>query len=55
MKKEFPDIKIIAVSGGGRLGPQDYLHLAKLLGAQRTLTKPIKQPDLLKAIEELLE
>jgi CheY-like chemotaxis protein len=55
LKKEFPDIKIIAVSGGGRLGPQDYLHLAKMLGAQRTLTKPIKLPDLLKAIEELLE
>jgi CheY-like chemotaxis protein len=55
LKKEFPDVKIIAVSGGGRLGPQDYLHLAKMLGAQRTLTKPINLPELLKTIEELLE
>ena len=55
LKKDFPDIKIIAISGGGRLGPQDYLHLAKMLGAQRTLTKPIELPELLKAIEELLE
>jgi CheY-like chemotaxis protein len=54
LKKEFPDIKIIAVSGGGRLGPQDYLHLAKMLGAQRTLSKPIELPELLKAIEELM-
>jgi CheY-like chemotaxis protein len=55
LKKEFPDIKIIAISGGGRLGPQDYLHLAKMLGARRTLTKPIDLPELLKAIDELLE
>ena len=54
-KKDFPDIKIIAISGGGRLGPQDYLHLAKMLGAQRTLTKPIELSELLDAIEELLE
>jgi len=55
LKKDFPDIKIIAISGGGRLGPQDYLHLAKMLGAQRTLTKPIELDELLKAIEELLK
>ncbi|MEJ2657360.1 MAG: response regulator [Desulfobacterales bacterium] len=55
LKKDFPDIKIIAISGGGRLGPQDYLHLAKMLGAKRTLTKPIELPELLKAIEELLK
>ena len=55
LKKDFPGIKIIAISGGGRLGPQDYLHLAEMLGARRTLTKPIELPELLKAIEELLE
>ena len=55
LKKDFPNIKIIAISGGGRLGPQDYLHIAKMLGAQRTLTKPIELPELLKAIDELLE
>lgn len=55
LKQNFPDVKIIAISGGGRLGPQDYLYLAKMLGAQRTLTKPIELPELLKAIEELLE
>src|SRR5210317_1834310 len=42
LRKDFPDVKIIAISGGGRLGPHDYLHLAKMLGAQRTLTKPIE-------------
>ncbi len=55
LKQNFPDVKIIAISGGGRLGPGDYLHMAQILGAQRTLTKPIELPELLKAIEELLE
>jgi len=55
LRKDFPDVKIIAISGGGRLGPHDYLHLAKMLGAQRTLTKPIELPELLRNIKELLE
>jgi len=55
LRKDFTDVKIIAISGGGRLGPHDYLHLAKMLGAQRTLTKPIELDELLKAIEELLK
>ena len=55
LKEDFPDIKVIAISGGGRVGPNDYLHLAKMLGAQRTLTKPIELPELLKTIKELLE
>ncbi len=55
LKQNFPGVKIIAISGGGRLGPSGYLHMAQILGAQRTLTKPIELPELLKAIEELLE
>ena len=55
LKKEFPDVKIIAISGGGRVGPQDYLHLAKMFGARQTLTKPINLSELLNAIDELLE
>lgn len=55
LKQHFPAVKIIAISGGGRLGPEGYLYLAKMLGAHRTLTKPIDLPELLRAIEELLE
>ena len=55
LKKDFPDIKIIAILGGGRIGPLDYLNLAKMLEAQRTLTKPIEVPELLKIIKELLK
>jgi DNA-binding response OmpR family regulator len=51
---EFPNIKIIAISGGGRIGPENYLTMAKMLGAQRTLTKPIGRDELVRTVKELL-
>ena len=33
LRRDFPDIKIIAMSGGGNTGMKDYLNMAKLLGA----------------------
>ena len=55
LKREFPDVKIIAISGGGRNVPDAYLQLAKNLGAERTFTKPIDWPELIKTIGELLQ
>ena len=55
LTQDFPNIKIIAMSGGGRVGPGDYLHLAKMLGAQHTFAKPIEREELLKAVRELLK
>ena len=54
VRKEFPEMKIIAMSGGTQLTDHDYLPIAKRLGAHRTLHKPLNGPVLLKAIEELL-
>jgi signal transduction histidine kinase/CheY-like chemotaxis protein/PAS domain-containing protein len=54
LKKQFPDVKIIAMSGGGRTGPEDYLFMAKRLGAMQTFAKPIDWAKLLMAIEEIL-
>ena len=50
----FPSLKIIAISGGGRNGPQEYLTLAKRLGAHKTLVKPFRRKDVIKAVEEVL-
>jgi len=55
LRREFPDIKIIAMSGGGRIGPDAYLKMAKDFGAMRTIVKPIGKDELLKATKELLE
>ncbi len=55
MKKICPDIKIIAMSGGGRNQPESYLEIAKHAGAQYTFQKPFKTNDLLEAVYELLK
>jgi len=54
LRRDFPDVKIIAISGGGRVGTKDYLHIAKILGVQRTFTKPVARELLLSAISELI-
>ena len=55
LKKEFPDVKIIAMSGGGLNKPEGYLEGAKKLGAQRTLTKPIDRDELLRTVNDTLK
>ena len=55
MKSICPDIKIIAMSGGGHAHPKYYLDITKGLGVQYTLKKPFKITALLKAVHKLLE
>lgn len=52
--KENSSVKIIAISGGGRLKPDSYLNLAETFGAARTFTKPIDRQALLDAVSEIL-
>lgn len=54
LRAQYPEVKIIAISGGGRIGPDNYLEAAAGLGADRTFAKPVKREDLLAAIDELL-
>jgi len=54
LKKEFPDVKIIAMSGGGLNKPDGYLKGAKKLGAACTLTKPIDREEMLEAVRNTL-
>jgi YesN/AraC family two-component response regulator len=53
-RRDYPSVKLIAISGGGRISPANYLKLAKLLGAERTYAKPVDSSQLLSAIKELL-
>ncbi len=55
LKREFPDVKIIAVSGGGRVDPGHYLEIAHRCGGDRTFTKPFDRAELLEAIQQLLD
>ncbi|MBW2064289.1 MAG: response regulator [Deltaproteobacteria bacterium] len=54
LRREFPDVKIIAISGGGRLGPHLYLEVAEGFGAFRVFSKPFDLEELQGAILELL-
>jgi YesN/AraC family two-component response regulator len=55
LKKEFPQVKIIAMSGGGVNRPEGYLDGAKKLGASLTLTKPIDRDEMINAVKETLK
>jgi len=54
LRKENNKIRIIAMSAGGRGGATDYLKWARLMGAKKCLSKPIKREDLLAAVTEVL-
>ena len=54
LRRNYPDLKIVAISGGGRIGPSGYLPGAKLLGANLVFQKPIVPKEFLAAISELL-
>lgn len=54
LRAEFPDVKIIAISGDGFEEPVNYLDGAKLIGgALCTFTKPFAMKDMIDAIEEI--
>ncbi|SMF13097.1 Response regulator receiver domain-containing protein [Tistlia consotensis] len=54
LKAENPALKIIAMSGGGRVRNLDLLQLAKRCGADRVLEKPLDRAAFIGAVEELL-
>jgi YesN/AraC family two-component response regulator len=54
LKKDFPALKIIAMSGGGLNRPEGYLRGAQKLGAACTLSKPLNRNDLLRAVRDTL-
>ena len=54
LKKEYPHVKIIAISGGGRIGPDAYLPAAQELGADRVFSKPFDVRELAATVKELL-
>ncbi len=54
LRRDFPHIKIIAISGGGRIGPEPYLKIAKSMGAMFTFVKPIDRKELVDAIRKAL-
>ncbi|NQS70799.1 MAG: response regulator [Desulfobulbaceae bacterium] len=54
LKSEFPDLKIIAVSGGGRVSADQYLPMAQEFGADMVFSKPFDIRQLSAAVKQLL-
>ena len=55
LKKDYPDVPIIAISGGGQFSSKHYLDMAKLLGVNAIFDKPIYKDELLKEVKKCLK
>ena len=54
LRRDWPGLKIVVMSGGGAVGAETYLKLARKLGADQTLAKPFSVADLYQTIDDLL-
>ncbi len=54
IRKNYPEIRVIAMSGGGRFTSEGYLKSAKILGANRVFTKPFNHREMITAIDDLI-
>ena len=55
LRRETPEVKIVVMSGGGRMGNMDFIKIATMLGANIGLYKPFDDLQLVDAIRALLE
>jgi len=53
LRKNFPNIRVVAMSGGGKVSASDYLLMARGFGASLVLRKPFSRDDLLTAIKTI--
>lgn len=54
LRRRHPDIRLIAISGGGRTKSADFLQLAKKLGADAVLPKPLDIDQLEKTVRSVI-
>ena len=56
IKQGFPDVKIIAISGGAQMGleSKDFLKMLSRLGALQTSPKPLPLTKMIEAVQELV-
>jgi DNA-binding response OmpR family regulator len=54
MRREQPSTKIIAISGGGRIGNADFLKVARSMGANDVIAKPVDPDDFAARIKRCL-
>ncbi len=55
LRRNYPHVKIIAISGGGDIGGENFLKTADILGAHRVVCKPFQVVDIMQMVDELLD
>lgn len=53
IKREWPDTKVLTISAGGLMSPAQLLHLARALGADATMAKPLRRGAFVAAVRDL--
>jgi len=54
VRRKYPKVKLIAMSGGGRVSATDYLHTALAMGADAVLAKPFTGEELEALVSKVL-
>lgn len=54
LRRDYPNVRIIAITGGGCRGFFDSLKYAKQFGADYSLAKPFAPSELLKTVQQAL-
>ncbi|MFW6274334.1 MAG: response regulator [Spirochaetota bacterium] len=54
LKQADSDVKVIAISGGGQIGAEQYLRMIRYFGVQYTFEKPVEKNKLLSTIESII-
>ena len=55
LRREYPTTKIIAMSGGGRIGNKDFVSIATALGADAGLQKPFDDEQLAATLDSVIK
>ena len=55
LRKDFPAVKVIVMSGGDSTGLLDLRRDAELLGAVKSLPKPFTAREIVEAVKSVLE
>jgi len=53
-REEFPQTKVVVMSGGGGLSRIDYLEFAKLLGATKIFRKPFERKEFINIVQSIV-
>ncbi|MGQ0702582.1 MAG: response regulator [Gemmatimonadales bacterium] len=54
LRQQDPVVRILAISGGGRVQAEEYLSVARKFGALEVLSKPFTGQELRQAVERAL-